>query len=87
MSYRIEFLASAEREFLKLPKADRQRTGQRIGALAENPRPPGCLKLSGQGNLWRIRVGVCRVIYSIEGVSRIVAVVKVAHRKESYRGR
>jgi mRNA interferase RelE/StbE len=57
VKYRVEFLASAEREFLKLPEKDRQRLGSRIDALAGNPRPPGCVKLSGHLNLWRIRAG------------------------------
>jgi mRNA interferase RelE/StbE len=86
VKYRVEFLASAEKEFLRLPKGDRQRIGARIDALADNPRPSGCVKMSGYRNLWRIRVGVYRVIYSIEDEPLIVAVTKVAHRRESYRG-
>ena len=85
MSYRIEFLGSAQREFLGLPSAERARIGNRIDALADNPRPPGCLRLSGQPNLWRIRIGSYRVIYAIEDIPKIVAVVRVAHRRESYR--
>ena len=86
LNYRVEFLSSAEREFLRLPKPDRERVGARIQALTDNPRPPGCLKMSGHGNLWRIRVGVYRVIYAIEDQPMIVAITKVAHRRESYRG-
>lgn len=86
MSYRVEFVSSAEREFLRLPRTHRQRIGTRIDALATDPRPPGCLKMSGQKNLWRIRVGDYRVIYSIEDAPLIVTITKVAHRRESYRG-
>jgi hypothetical protein len=28
-----------------------------IEDLAQSPRPPGCLKMSGPGDEWRIRVG------------------------------
>ena len=86
MSYRVEFLSSARRELLGLPQAVRVRIGARIDALADNPRPPGALKLSGSANLWRIRIGQYRVIYAIEEVPKVVAIVRVAHRRESYRG-
>ena len=29
----------------------------KIDALAADPRPPGCVKLAGEDDLWRIRVG------------------------------
>ena len=86
MSYRVEFTSSAEREFLKLPKGDSRRIGQHIDALADNPRPSGCVKLSGLGNLWRIRVGDYRIIYSIQDVPMVVAITKIGHRREVYRG-
>ena len=86
MSYGLEFLSSAEREFLRLPKADRARVGGKINALAENPRPPGSLKMAGYKDLWRIRVGVYRVVYDIDDPLTIVTITKVAHRREAYRG-
>jgi mRNA interferase RelE/StbE len=85
VKYRVEFLSSAEKEFLRLPMIERSRIGTRIDALAETPRPTGCIKLSGHKNLWRIRVGAYRVIYSIEDQMMIVAITRVAHRRESYR--
>ncbi len=86
MSYRVEFTSSAEREFLRLPKADRERVGQRIDLLANNPRPPGCIKLAGATNLWRIRCGTYRVVYAIEDAALIVVVGRVGHRRGVYRG-
>ncbi len=29
-----------------------------IEKLADNPRPPGCLKLVGEVDQWRVRVGI-----------------------------
>lgn len=52
MSYQIVFTSSAEREFLGLPKIERQRIGSRIETLAQTPRPAGCVKLSGATSLW-----------------------------------
>ncbi len=76
---------SAAKELDSLPrKKDRQRIVDRIRRLAENPRPPGCQKLSGR-NLYRIRQGVYRIIYSIQDEKLVVLIVKVGHRKEVYR--
>ena len=86
MSYRIEFTSSAEREYLRLPKGNRQRVGQRVESLADDPHPAGSVKLVGAKNLWRIRCGNYRVIYAIEVAAMIVAVVKVGHRRDVYRG-
>ena len=57
---------------------------ERIGDLAENPRPVGCEKLSGQEK-YRIRQGNYRIIYSIQDTQLTVWVVKVGHRREVYR--
>ena len=66
-------------------KKDRQRIVRKISQLAENPRPPGCQKLSGHDR-YRIRHGPYRIVYSIEDDRLIVYVVKVGHRSEVYRG-
>jgi mRNA interferase RelE/StbE len=50
-----------------------------------NPRPPGCVKLSGTENLWRFRMGVYRIIYTIQDDRLLVTVVRVGHRRDVYR--
>jgi len=50
-----------------------------IYALADNPRPQGCLKLTGFKDRWRIRVGEWRVVYRIED-GRLVVTVGVRGR-------
>ncbi|MGB6282529.1 MAG: type II toxin-antitoxin system RelE/ParE family toxin [Syntrophobacteria bacterium] len=83
--YRILIKPSAVKEIEAIsPKKDRQRIVGRITKLADNPRPPGCEKLSGQEK-YRIRQGRYRIVYSIEDQDLIVYVVKVGHRKDVYR--
>ena len=83
--YKILIKPSAVKEIEAItPKKDRQRIVGRISKLADNPRPPGCEKLSGQEK-YRIRQGRCRIVYSIEDQDLIVYVVKVGHRKDVYR--
>jgi len=65
-------------------KADRQRIAQRISSLADNPRPPGCQKLSGRER-YRIRQGNYRILYTIEDSQLVVFIIRVVHRKEVYR--
>jgi mRNA interferase RelE/StbE len=66
-------------------KKDRQRVVRRIGQLAEDPRPPGCRRLSGRDR-YRLRQGSYRIVYAIEDEKLIVYVVKVGHRRDVYRG-
>ena len=65
-------------------KADRRRIVGKIQALADDPRPPGCQKLSGRER-YRVRQGNYRIVYAIEEERLIVYVVKVGHRKDVYR--
>jgi mRNA interferase RelE/StbE len=43
------------------------------------------LKIAGDDNLRRIRIGDYRVVYEIHDNRLIVLVLRVAHRKEAYR--
>ena len=52
--------------------------------LAVDPRPHDCKKLKNTDNEYRIRVGVYRIIYTIEDKIVTVTIVKIAHRGESY---
>ena len=65
-------------------KKHRQVVVRRIQALADNPRPHGCEKLTGQAR-YRIRQGRYRVVYAVDDESRTVLVVKVGHRRDVYR--
>ena len=81
-TYKIEVSATAERQIRKLPRADQIRVVRVVLALSTDPRPPGCRKLSGHGDVFRVRVGRYRVLYSIEDRRLIVIVLKVGDRKD-----
>ena len=53
-------------------------------SLADDPRPLGSKKLSGQER-YRLRQGDYRILYEIEDDKLIVCVVKVRHRRDVYR--
>lgn len=83
-SYSLVVKKSAERELRTLPKADLRRVTDRIRGLAQDPRPPGHEKLSGQEH-YRIRQGDYRVVYAIDDDHRVITIVKIGHRREVYR--
>jgi len=83
--YSVVFARSARRELEQLEIAMARRIISRTEALASNPRRPGCVKLQGAADLWRIRVGDYRVIYSIDDDARIVDISAVRHRSDAYR--
>jgi len=83
--YKLRIKKSAAKELEAIPrKSDRRKIVSRIEALAENPRPNGCRKLSGSER-YRIRQGSYRVVYAIEDDQLVVYVVKIGDRKSVYR--
>jgi len=86
-SYKLRIKKSAAKELEAIPrKIDRQRVIKRIESLAENPRPPGCKKLSGSDR-YRVRQGSYRIVYAIEDAELVVYIVKVGDRKHVYKAR
>ena len=84
--YRVDFTPSADKALRKLPQSVQIRIATAARNLREEPRPRGCVKLKGEEQLWRIRAGDYRVVYTIEDDELIVLVVRVAHRKDVYQG-
>jgi mRNA interferase RelE/StbE len=83
-AYKIFFKKSVQKDFDAIPKRDPKKILNRIEILTEDPRPPGCEKLTGQQR-YRLRQGRYRILYSIQDDELTVWVVKVGHRKDIYR--
>jgi len=83
-AYKLFFKKSVRKDFDAIPKKDLRRILNRIETLAEDPRPPGCEKLTGQER-YRLHQGRYRIVYSIQDDELAVWVVKVGHRKHIYR--
>ena len=85
-AYELRITAAAAKELDALPrKKDRQAVVDRILALADEPRPAGCVKLSGLHELYRVRQGPYRIVYVIEDERLVVIVIRIVDRKEAYR--
>jgi mRNA interferase RelE/StbE len=83
-SYTIIVSRPAQKEIRSLDQGIRVRVLQALRALAVDPRPSGCRKLTGAQNRWRIRVGDYRVIYTVNDTDHIVEIIIVRHRSKAY---
>ncbi len=83
--YKLFIKPSAAKELEGIGnRKDRRRLVAKIRSLAKEPRPSGCQKLSG-GDKYRVRQGRYRILYRIDDERQVIAVMKVAHRREAYR--
>jgi mRNA interferase RelE/StbE len=81
--YKLFIEKAVYKQLKNIPEKDYQKITASIGALANNPRPPGCKKLKGRPG-YRIREGNFRVIYEINDKILTVTVIVAGDRKEIY---
>jgi mRNA interferase RelE/StbE len=81
--YDILVLPPAQKDLDKLESPVFERIIKKIRALAGDPRPHGCLKLTGEAG-YRFRVGDHRVLYRIDDTSKRIYIYRVKHRKDVY---
>ena len=82
--FEILFKESVWKDLRKVTKRHLKKILSQIEKLKDNPRPIGCEKLTGQ-ELYRVRQGKYRIIYSIQDEELTVWVIKVGHRSSVYR--
>ena len=82
--YSVGIKRTAAKELDELPLKDRRRVVARIRALAADPRPRGCEKLTGEEK-YRIRQGSLRILYEIDDRLSSVTIVKIGRRRDVYR--
>lgn len=85
MTYQVQLTPAAKRQIRKLDPATKKRILEALEKLAAEPRPSGVVKLTGEENFYRIRVGTYRVIYDVRDKELTVLVVKVGPRRDVYR--
>jgi len=76
---------AAEKRMARLPRDVRKRLSDAIDRLEENPRHPGVIQLTGYPNLYRVRVGDWRIIFTIRDAQLVVVVIEVDARGSVYR--
>ena len=83
-NYRTVFKKSVAKDLRKIPNKDINRILQRVDRLADDPRPIGVERLSGDEK-FRIKQGKYRILYAIDDDVITVTIVKVGHRRDIYR--
>ncbi len=85
MKYAVALERAAARFLLRLKDAKlKKRLDDAIEVLSDDPRPPGCRKLAGTSDRYRIRVGDYRIIYRVDDGKVTVLVLVIGHRREVY---
>lgn len=86
MSYTVEVSRPAEK-FLRALTDKRLylRLREALNALETDPRPANGIKLQGENELYRVRVGDYRIVYQIRDRQLIVLIIQIGHRREIYR--
>lgn len=84
--YKLELSPAALREARRIPPLLKSRIDEALARLAENPRPPGTVKLRGMDG-YRLRVGDYRVLYVVNDEAQHVLVWRVMARSDVYRVR
>ncbi len=71
-------------QLMPLPATVKPRIGDALQKLSDDPRPPGCKKLTSLDG-WRLRVGDYRIRYLIDDDLKVVTVVWIGLRGRAYR--
>ncbi len=83
--YKIEISRSAEKQLKKLPRGDQPRIVEAVLAIADEPVQRGARKIAVYDDVFRIRVGRYRILYSVSSGKLVIIILKIGHRKDVYR--
>lgn len=83
--HEIRIARRAARALSALERREQQRIRAAMELLAGNPRPPACVAMSGERDVYRVRVGNYRIVYEVIDAMLIIHVVRVGHRRDVYR--
>ena len=83
-TYRVLISRRVLKQLRRLERADQLRIQACLDLLAAEPRPPRCVALTGAEATYRVRVGDFRVLYQVKDQIRVIAVIRIGHRREVY---
>ena len=83
--YDVQYDPKALKELAKLDKPVARRIVRAVDAMKSNPRSSKSRPLVGYPDLWRLRVGDYRVVYTIKDAELVILALRIAHRSGVYR--
>ena len=84
-AWQVILLRDPRKVLARAPADLRRRLLAALHELERDPRPPGCKKLQGYDNLYRVRVGDWRIIYTPEDDRLIVLTIEIVPRSVACR--
>ena len=86
MSWNVEIERKAQKALKKIPDPYKSNIIEAIEELTNEARPPGCTKLKGASDLWRVRVNDYRIVYQVKDEKLHILIIRIGHRKDIYEG-
>ena len=83
--YSVILSKKVQKGFESIPADYVKKIHKSLSSLSLNPRPLGYKKLICSENYYRIRVGMYRIVYTIQDDILIVEIIKIDHRRNVYR--
>jgi mRNA-degrading endonuclease RelE of RelBE toxin-antitoxin system len=80
MAWTVLVASPARKQHAKFPARDQARVSAAIAQMADDPFTGDVLKLEGEGNGWRRRVGSYRIFFSVDASIRTVFVSAIVRR-------
>ncbi|WMD18162.1 type II toxin-antitoxin system RelE/ParE family toxin [Achromobacter seleniivolatilans] len=81
--FSINWAKRAVRQWLKIPKTDRNRITAEVAKLKSFPHTPNIRALVNHEFGYRLRVGQYRIIFDVHSVIRIIEIQEVKKRDDS----
>lgn len=80
MTWTVIVARLARKQLLTLPPRDQDKVAAAVRAIAENPLSGDVVKLEGEKNAWRRRVGSYRIFFNVDGRDRRVSIDAIVRR-------
>jgi mRNA-degrading endonuclease RelE of RelBE toxin-antitoxin system len=80
MTWTVLVAKPAQKQRARFPAKDQVRISLAVAQMADDPFVGDVLKLEGEGNRWRRRVGNYRIFFSVDPARRIVSVSAIMRR-------
>ena len=85
MTYRVEFVNSAAKSYSRLDPVLQRRVYRELNRLSDTPRHPGVIRLQSNDEIYRVRIGDLRLLFSVEDQVLLVLIVKIGQRSNTSR--
>jgi mRNA interferase RelE/StbE len=80
MAWTVTVAKPAQKQTARFPAKDQAKIGAAVRSMGDDPFAGDVIKLEGEDNLWRRRVGSYRVFFAVDTTAKTVAVTAILRR-------